>query len=114
MQTIKQVHLAVRDQQAIQTLQKAVQELFPSARLILFGSKARGEDHVFSDLDILILVSGTVDSRVEKELIDSAFEIGLEYDVVFNIIVETAGVWESSLARVMPLYQRISREGAAI
>lgn len=49
------------------------------ARLILFGSRARGEGHEQSDLDVAVEVRGP-EREVYREVYDLATEINMEYD----------------------------------
>ena len=46
----------------------------------LFGSRARGEGHGESDLDVALVVTAAGRARKE-ELYDLAFDVGLEYRV---------------------------------
>lgn len=49
------------------------------ARAILFGSRARGEGHEESDLDVAVVVSGA-EAHVFRQVSDLAAELNLEYD----------------------------------
>ena len=49
------------------------------ARTILFGSRARGEGHEESDLDVAVVVRGP-EREVYRQVYDSAAEINMEYD----------------------------------
>lgn len=48
-------------------------------RAILFGSRARGEGHEESDLDIAVVVRGP-EREVYRQVYDLAAEINMEYD----------------------------------
>jgi predicted nucleotidyltransferase len=82
--------------------------------LILFGSAARGTCDSESDIDILVLIPGRVDMRIEEGVIDAAYEIELRHDVVFGIIVYSREFWDSGLFAVMPLNRNIDREGVVV
>lgn len=41
------------------TIRKIVQTTLPGARVVLFGSRARGDDDRFSDYDLLIITPST-------------------------------------------------------
>ena len=49
------------------------------ARTILFGSRARGEGHEESDLDIAVVVRGP-EREVYRQVYDLAAEMDMEYD----------------------------------
>lgn len=80
----------------------------------LFGSVARGDSQRYSDIDVLVLLPGKVDNTLEEKVFDAAYDIELEYGVVFGIIVYAKDFWASDLAASMPLYQNIRKEGIPV
>lgn len=102
-------------QKAILELKKKLAGRFgPELELFLFGSVARGEYDEFSDIDILVLVPGSVDMSLEREIIDESFEIELKYEVVFSLIIFSTDFWKSNMAKVMPLLMNVERESLRI
>lgn len=91
-----------------------VKKSFPDADFILFGSKARGEDTESSDLDILVLIDGSVTINREKKIFSFGFESGLNFNVVLGIAVEDKTFWSSDIAKAMPFYQNIIKEGLKV
>ncbi len=47
----------------IEQVKQAILEIEPSAEIILYGSRSRGDFNEESDRDFLILVEGTVDDK---------------------------------------------------
>jgi predicted nucleotidyltransferase len=90
------------------------QELGRNIKIILFGSAARGEYNSESDIDILVLIPGIVNNRLEEQIFNIAYDIELSMDVVFGIIVYSVDFWNSDFAGVMPLYNNIEREGIVV
>jgi predicted nucleotidyltransferase len=100
---------------SISALKKILQERFSSeVELYLFGSVARNDYLPDSDIDILVLVPGEVDTRLEEEIFDLAYDVELEYDVVFGIIVHAKEFRASEKAAVMPFHQNLQREAVRI
>ena len=99
---------------AIYKLKNKLLKSFPGVELVLFGSKARGDFMDFSDIDILILVDKEVDYELKDKIMEIAYDIELENDIVFEFIIENKESWRSSRYRVMPLYQNVEREGVII
>ena len=92
-------------------IRTAVKKKDPSADIILFGSKARGESSPFSDWDILILLQRSkVNRLLEKEFRDVLFEVALETGEPISTLVFSKNEWET-LHAVTPLYQNVKREG---
>jgi predicted nucleotidyltransferase len=109
-----QLRLKENEKKALQELKQRLKGRFSDIDIILFGSKARGESDEESDLDLLILVNSKVNSKLEEEITEIAFDIELKYDVVFGKIVENKAFWESPLACAMPLHWNIDREGVPL
>ena len=77
--------------------------------LRLFGSRARGEGHAESDLDLLVLVDGlTRDER--REVQDLAFDVGCAAKLVLSPLAQDSRQWRQDL----PLAIAIDREGVAL
>jgi uncharacterized protein len=92
-------------------IRSAVYEVEPAARVILYGSRARGDAAPDSDWDLLILVDGPVSRERAQTLTDRLFELGLETDVVFCSVVHSKEEWTSPIYRAMPFHENVTREG---
>ncbi len=100
---------------AIERLKKSLRERFgKEIELFLFGSVARGESLESSDVDILVLLKNTVNTSIEEEIYDIAYEIGLEYDIVFGVIVHTKKEWKELSKIQIPLTLEVKKEGMKI
>lgn len=81
--------------------------------IILYGSTARGTNTEESDVDIAVLMQGTLDADTEEKLSDFVVDMNLEYDKVFSVIdidFDMFKKWE----KVTPFYQNVSREGVVL
>jgi antitoxin ChpS len=69
------------------SLRERVAERFGDrAKLVLFGSRARGEGHEESDLDVLVWLDGA--SRAERrEVIDLAFDVEQAFGLAVSPLV---------------------------
>ena len=100
---------------SISALKKTLQERFGSElEFYLFGSVARINYEPDSDIDVLVLVPGKVDTSLKEEIIELAYDVELEYDVVFGIVVRSKEFWISEKAASMPFHQNIQREAVRI
>jgi len=114
MKNLKELKLSEKDLNAIYKLKTKLLDKFSGVQVILYGSKARGNDREFSDIDILIILDRKIDTELEKQILDIAYDIELEFDVIFEIMIESKDFWDSSLAKIMPLHQNIDKEGVLI
>jgi len=105
----------VQAQKAIQQLKRQLIDLFgPAIEIYLFGSVARGDFDVSSDIDIMIIFPEEVNIVLEEKIFDLAYPIELENNVIFGIIVYSKKFWYSSAAAPMPLKISIEREGVIV
>ncbi len=111
MRNIRQPKLKDFERQALRKLKEKIKERFAEAKIILYGSKVRGDFDEESDIDILVLIDEDVNNQIEEEILKIVYEIELEYGVVFGKIIESKSFWNSELAKAMPLHQNIDKEG---
>jgi len=80
------------------------------ARMVLFGSKARGDSGSDSDIDILVVVDA-IDRRFEAQVSGIASELDLKYDVLLNTHLLTRERWEDYTRRRAALWLNVQRDG---
>jgi predicted nucleotidyltransferase len=114
MKSLEELNLQENEKSALLELKRNLLQTFPDAEIILYGSKARGDDEEFSDIDLLILIDSKVNGHLKETITEITYDMELKYDVVFGTIVENQNFWNSPLAHVMPLHQNIEREGIHI
>jgi predicted nucleotidyltransferase len=83
----------------------------PTARIVLYGSRARGDARPDSDWDLLVLVDGVVTDERFRELRRRLFELEIEADAVLSTNVESKADWDSALFRAMPYRANVERDG---
>jgi predicted nucleotidyltransferase len=94
-------------------IKQAVKRIEPKAKIILFGSRARGDERTDSDWDLLILIPGKADLKKEQEFRHALFLLELEYGQAFSTFVYSNQDWEKTY-RITPLYQNIQKEGVRL
>jgi predicted nucleotidyltransferase len=79
----------------LEQVKQAVAEVEPRARIILYGSRARGDSTAESDWDFLILVDGLVgDARVDR-IRRRLYELEWQSGQVICSIVRDRRQWNS-------------------
>ncbi len=103
-----------KEQNIASMIADKIKEKDPSANVILYGSHARGESHVESDWDILVLLDKpNVDLKTEQEFRHHLFDLELEIGEPISIYVHSKRTWEEKYA-VTPWYKNIHKEGVAL
>lgn len=82
--------------QILELIKNTVREKEPTADIILYGSRARGEAHKGSDWDIIVILDKPSISFNEKGDIDYAlWTKGLEFGEEINTLEYTRSQWNS-------------------
>lgn len=111
MRSLDKAELAQRDRDAIEVAAKMLKGRFPVERVVLFGSKARGDDEEDSDIDLLLITHRPLHWRERKAIIEALFDIEMAYDVIISILVATTSDWENGILTACPIYEEIVQDG---
>lgn len=101
MKTLDDLALKDNEREAI----RAVKEV------ILFGSKARGDDDLESDIDLLLLPTRPIHWKERHSIVEALFDIEMKYDVVISIIVNSVNDWQTGLSSLLSIREEINQEG---
>lgn len=108
-------HLTTNEERAIATYVTQIHHDFAGhiRGITLFGSKARGDADVESDIDLLVLVDVET-NQLRAELWRIAADIGLAYNVVLSVRVVGQARWDELARLRLSLYRAIVAEGIAL
>lgn len=93
-----------------QEIRQYVNAVDPTAEVILYGSRARGDERHDSDWDILILTDEQADLSVERQFRDKLYDLELETGEPLSVFVYSKNDWHSK-QRISPFYQNVTGEG---
>lgn len=93
---------------------ETVLSVVPDATIILYGSRARGDDRPDSDLDMLVLVDDDVDYPLVQKIRHRLYDIELENHIVISSIVRNENEWNSEKYEPLPLRKEIEKEGVEL
>ncbi|MCF8232610.1 MAG: nucleotidyltransferase domain-containing protein [Bacteroidales bacterium] len=97
----------------LQLIRKNVNSVEPQAEVILYGSRARGDEHTDSDWDILIIVDYVVDASIEDKFRDVLYDLELETEESLSVFVFSKEEWHSK-QRITPFYENVNKEGITL
>ncbi len=99
---------------AISILKERLKKEFNVVKLILFGSKARGDYTEYSDVDLLVLVKESSTQEQKQKLSDMQFATIMEQDAPIMSILENYNNWITEVNVSLPLKDNIESEGIEI
>jgi predicted nucleotidyltransferase len=80
----------------------------------LYGSYARGDNHLGSDIDVLILMDkDKVTYDDEKKIKYPLYHIEYDTGILISPLVLSKNAWET-LHKITPFYQNVIKEGVVL
>ena len=102
----------MNQQELVYKVKESIQKLDPLARVILYGSRARGDFKTSSDWDFLILTSLQVNEHLKKQIRTSLIDTELDAEEVISTLIYSQKQWNDY--KVTPLYKNIANEGVEV
>jgi predicted nucleotidyltransferase len=102
-----------RDYKIASELKRRLGEALELIDFKVYGSKARGDDDEFSDLDVFVEVT-TLDGKTKDIISEIAWEVGLENSMVISPLVFSVDETENSALRASPILLNIKEEGIRV
>ena len=93
-----------------QRIRQIVNQIDSQAEVILFGSRARGEERKDSDWDILVLTDYPIDSAREMQFREVLYDLELETAERLSLLIYSKNDWLNK-QRMTPFYQSVTQEG---
>ncbi len=110
----KQTSLTPRERKIVKEIAGEIRKQFGAIQVVLYGSKARGDAHKFSDIDILVLFNKQVDWELKHRLSDFVYDYELEYRVSLNLLTFSQMDWDSPKYRALDIHRNIDAEGIPV
>ncbi|MBI4824310.1 MAG: nucleotidyltransferase domain-containing protein [Nitrospirae bacterium] len=79
----------------------------------VFGSRARGDEDEYSDMDVFIEVK-SLDRELKEKILDIVWEVGFEHFIVISPLIFTKDEIENSPLKVSPIVRNIVEEGVVV
>ena len=95
-------------------IRETVHAVEPTAQIILYGSRARGDAEPDSDWDLLVLLDGdAIYDRIDN-VRHRLYELEWETDTILSSIVRSKEVWRSQLHDAMPFHRNVVHDGVVL
>ena len=109
------MRLTADEQAWLDAYRQVLKEQYPSIvqRMVIYGSKARGDDHPDSDLDVLLIVKNEA-AHLTRQLRRIGYELAAMSDAVPSILAYTQDEWESRRENGSPFQQAVERDAVSV
>ncbi len=107
--------ISIREKPIVEEFKRRIEQKFPGelVRVVLFGSKVRGEGTAESDVDVLVVIRSE-DWRRGDEIRALGYALEIEHGVVLSIQVMTLHHYETLRACRSQFFQAVEREGVIV
>ncbi len=104
----------ITERQILESFKLSLLKRLAVHKVILFGSRARGDADVYSDMDVVVVLD-QLSSVIDVDYVsDCAWEAGFEHGIVVVPIVYSRDEWEKSPERYSLLAMAVEQEGVTI
>lgn len=91
-------------------IKRNISDIDPNAQVILFGSRARGDERAESDWDLLILTDYPVDLEKERRFRNHLYDLELETGEPFSLFAYSKNDWNTK-QKITPFYLNVTKDG---
>jgi predicted nucleotidyltransferase len=107
------VQVKQRDYEIAKTLKERLSGSVQLLDFKIFGSRARGNEDEYSDMDVFIEVE-SLDRESKKKIRDIIWEVGFDNSIYISPLIMTRYELEDSPLRSSPIVKNINEEGVKV
>lgn len=94
-------------------IKENIADIDPTAQVILYGSRARGDEKAESDWDLLILTDYPVNLEKERQFRNHLYDLELETGEPFSLFAYSKNDWDTK-QNVTSFYFNVNRDGVRL
>lgn len=102
-----------RTKNIVRLIKQNISDIDPNAQVILFGSRARGDETTESDWDLLILTDYPIDLEKERKFRNHLYDLELETGEPFSLFAFSKNEWNTK-QRITPFYMNVIKDGISL
>jgi len=91
-------------------IKNAIKQVDANTEIILYGSRARGDEREDSDWDILILTNYAVDLNIERKFRNKLYDIELITGESLSVFVYSKNNWVTK-QKITSFFKNVTQEG---
>jgi len=102
------------DRMLLAQVKAGICAVLPSAKVLLYGSGARGTRAPDSDYDILVLTEVPLDAEGQSTVRDRIFDIEMASGAVITMRFYGEAEWKGPRLRVTPFHGEVEKDGVIL
>jgi predicted nucleotidyltransferase len=102
-----------KDYKIARELKKKLSEVIQLIDFRIFGSRARGVEDEYSDMDVFIEIE-RIDKELKKKIRDVIWEVGFKNSIYISPLIFTRYEIEESPLRASPIVENIYEDGVKV
>lgn len=102
----------LKTQLIVEELRSRIAKKYTILDMRVFGSTARGDNRMGSDIDVMVCLP-EIDRTIEEDLFDIAYDLELEYDCIIDLIAISDRNLKGQIGSA-PIYGKILSEGLTV
>lgn len=115
MVTLRSLHsLGATERQTIDEIAAGLPAVWPVDTIVLYGSKARGDDTPDSDIDLLVLTRHPLSPEETLRMRQFVRGVGLRLGTWPEVYIRTSDEWWHGVYQAAPIRKEIDAEGIAV
>jgi predicted nucleotidyltransferase len=112
MVAVRSLHSLVEsDRQTIDEIAASLPAGWPVEAIVLYGSKARGDDTPDSDIDLLVLTGRPLTPEEAGRMRECVRRVGLRLGTWPELYIRTSDEWWHGVYQAAPIRKEIDAEG---
>ena len=105
--------MKTKDYEIANELKKRLSKVVHLVDFRVFGSRARGDESEYSDMDVFIEVE-RLDKHLKEKIRDIVWEVGFENSLYISPLIFTWDEIENSPLKASPIIKNINKEGVKV
>jgi uncharacterized protein len=102
-----------KDYEIAKELKERLSEVVQLIDFRIFGSRARGDEDEYSDMDVFIKIE-SLDKELKKRISDIIWEVGFKHSIYIAPLIFTRYEIEESPLRASPIVENIYEDGVKV